>query len=196
MAGEQFSIESEKTEHRFTVNYAKYEYVESIYRPFPDSRYDNRHDIPMHFTFIEFATWNDAMKSMWDGFSLMFMTFICTFFPDADSEDVKDQMGKHIGKTENILTGTKIPYLVVIVNKDLYSSEDGTTEDFAGVFPLPSQFPGSEKSRAIEAPGLGKWGQDEEYDRRLWFYYMCRFREEAIGTSRPLDASLKGKSHW
>lgn len=125
VADGHFSIESEKTEHGFTVNYAKYEYVEWMDVSLPDLRF-NRNDIPTRFTFIEFATWDDAMKAMWDGFSLGFTAFICTFFPDRDPEEAYDQMGRHITKHESIMAGTKGhkgTILVVIVDKDVYSSD-------------------------------------------------------------------------
>ena len=116
VADGHFSIESEKTEHGFTVNYAKYEYVEWMDMSLPDLRF-NRNDIPTRFTFVEFATWDDAMKAMWDGFPLGFTAFICTFFPDRDPEEAYDQMGRHITKHESIMAGTKVPYLWLLWTK-------------------------------------------------------------------------------
>ena len=198
VASEHFSIWSEKTEHGLTVKYAKYEYIENVRVIVSSSVYGEDKYYPTHFIFIEFATLDDAMKAMWDGFSLEFTSFICTFLSAGDVAEAYDQMHKRVAKTRKCLMADKDiwhKYLVVIVRKDLEMFRDGKAmEQFAREFPCRSIYPRNRHSIVIQPPGFEKWGQIDSDDDTRWHYEMTDSRTEI--PSLPLDESFKGPSHW
>jgi hypothetical protein len=182
-ANVQFSVESEQTEHGLTVNYAKYEYIEEKHT-LQGIQYGT------HFIFIEFATWDDAMKAMWDGFSLEFMSIIF-------ATQRKDPGGEYIfGHVEQILEAAQThghgEHTAWIVSKDLDAAHDVEMgeEEYRHI---KSHFR-TDRFHFISAPPIEKWNQTKDIWKSKWHSALYHYRT-TIPTVEP-DINLDAESRW
>jgi hypothetical protein len=184
-ANVHFSVESMKTEHGLTVNYAKYEYIE-------ERHWVHGVEYGTHFIFIEFATWDDAMKAMWDGFPLAFASFI---FATLRLEDLKKEEWI-VGRFEAILDGATPKgygeHTAWIVNKDLPIARD---LEKGGEFykHIKSEFR-TDRFHLIKMPAVETWEQAEDIFKSEWFSDLHQYREMIL-TGGP-DLSLEKESYW